>query len=151
MSEALKEANEAYRLDEVPVGAVIVDSDGVIISRAHNLKETNNNPCGHAEILAIQEAANRLSNWRLLDSSIFVTLEPCPMCLSAISQARISKLIFGAYDSKGGALSLGYNFYSDKRLNHNFSVIGGINHFECSKILSDFFKQKRLNYKTVSN
>ncbi len=146
MDEALKEANIAFNKDEVPVGAVIIAADGKIISRASNLKETTNNPCGHAEILAIQEAAKNIGSWRILNSTIFVTLEPCPMCLSAISQARISKLVFGAYDSKGGALSLGYNLNNDKRLNHSFSTIGGIKHFECSKIISDFFKQKRLHY-----
>jgi tRNA(adenine34) deaminase len=147
MDEALKEAETAFQLDEVPVGAVIVDKDGIIISTAHNIKESSHDPCGHAEILAIQKAAKSLSSWRLNEASIFVTLEPCPMCLSAISQARISKLFFGAYDSKGGSLSLGYNLYKDKRLNHRFSVVGGIKHFECSKIISDFFRQKRLQYR----
>ena len=146
MDEALIEAHKAYREDEVPIGAVIVDKDGTIISRAHNQKEKVHNPCGHAEILAITDAAKKLGNWRLLDCSIYVTLEPCPMCLSALVQARISYLYFGAYDTKGGALSLNYNFYKDQKLNHSFPVLGGLRHFECSKLLSTFFKEKRSVY-----
>lgn len=146
MDEALKEAHKAYREDEVPIGAVIVDSEGAIISRAHNQKEKAHNPCGHAEILAVTEAAKKLSNWRLLGCSIYVTLEPCPMCLSALVQARIEHLYFGAYDPKGGALSLNYNFYKDHKLNHSFPVLGGLRHFECSKLLSTFFKEKRTSY-----
>ena len=146
MDEAIKEAHKAYREDEVPIGAVVVDSEGVIISRAHNQKEKVFNPCGHAEILAITEAAKKLNNWRLLNCSLYVTLEPCPMCLSALVQARIGHLYFGAYDAKGGALSLNYNFYKDQKLNHSFPVLGGLRHFECSKLLSTFFKEKRSGY-----
>jgi tRNA(adenine34) deaminase len=146
MDEALIEAEKAYRLDEVPIGAVIVDSRGMILSRSHNIKEKNHNPCGHAEILAITEAAKKLNNWRLLDCSLYVTLEPCPMCLSAMIQARIGTLYFGAYDPKGGSLSLNYNFYKDQKLNHAFPVIGGLRHFECSKLLSSFFREKITNY-----
>ncbi len=146
MDEALIEAEKAYRIDEVPIGAVIVDSNGAILSRSHNLKEKVFNPCGHAEILAIVEAAKKIKNWRLKECSIYVTLEPCPMCLNAMVQARIEKLYFGAYDSKGGSLSLNYNFYKDQKLNHSFSVVGGVRHFECSKLLSQFFREKRVNY-----
>jgi tRNA(adenine34) deaminase len=146
MDEALIEAEKAYRIDEVPIGAVIVDLNGVILSRSHNLKEKVFNPCGHAEILAIVEAAKKIKNWRLKECSIYVTLEPCPMCLNAMVQARIEKLYFGAYDSKGGSLSLNYNFYKDQKLNHSFSIVGGVRHFECSKLLSQFFREKRVNY-----
>ena len=146
MDEALIEAEIAYHEYEVPIGAVVVDSAGVILSRAHNIKEKNHNPCGHAEILALIEAAKKSSNWRLLNCSIYVTLEPCPMCLSAMIQARIGTLYFGAYDPKGGSLSLNYNFYKDQKLNHSFSVVGGLRHFECSKLLSNFFREKRSNY-----
>lgn len=147
MDEALIEAEKAYRIDEVPVGAVIVDSAGVIISKAHNKKEKAFNPCGHAEILAITEAAQKINNWRLIGCSIFVTLEPCPMCLGAISQSRIENLYFGAYDSKGGAISLNYNLYKDSRLNHKFNIIGGLKHFDCSRIISTFFREKRSTYR----
>lgn len=149
MDEALIEADKAYREDEVPIGAVIVDKDGVILSRSHNIKEKNYNPCGHAEVLAITDAAKKLNNWRLLDCSLFVTLEPCPMCLSAMIQARIGTLYFGAYDPKGGSLSLNYNFYKDQKLNHAFPVVGGLRHFECSKVLSRFFREKRTAYNKV--
>lgn len=146
MEEALKEAEIAYREAEVPIGAIIVDSKGTIIAKAHNEKETAHNPCGHAEILAIKKAAKQLNNWRLLETSLIVTLEPCPMCLAAMVQARISHLYFGAYDSKGGAISLNYNLHKDTRLNHQFQVTGGIRHFECSRLLSNFFKERRSNY-----
>lgn len=146
MDEALIEANKAYREDEVPIGAIVVDPNGTIIARAHNRKEHANNPCGHAEILAILEAAKKLNNWRLVGCSIYVTLEPCPMCLGAIVQSRLSNLYFGAYDAKGGAISLNYNLYKDKRLNHNFNVVGGILHYDCSRVLSRFFKEKRSTY-----
>lgn len=143
MLEALREAQEASFQDEVPVGCVIVGPHGEVLSRAHNLKEKLCDTTAHAELLAIREASNKIQNWRLLNCSIFVTLEPCPMCLSAILQARLSTLYFGAYDPKGGALSLGYNFPKDDRFNHRFGVVGGVNHYECSRLLSDYFKQKR--------
>jgi tRNA(adenine34) deaminase len=146
MDEALKEAEKAYREDEVPIGAVVVDAGGAIISRSHNHKEKAHNPCGHAEILAITEACKKIGNWRLVNCSIYVTLEPCPMCLSALVQTRIGHLYFGAYDAKGGALSLNYNFYKDQKLNHSFPVLGGLRHFECSRLLSTFFKEKRIGY-----
>lgn len=146
MDEALKEAHKAFKDDEVPIGAVIVDKEGTILAKAHNQKEKTHNPCGHAEILALQEACKKIGNWRLVDCTLYVTLEPCPMCLNALLQARIGKVVFGAYDRKGGAISLNYNFYKDKKLNHNFPIIGGIKHYECSKILSTFFKEKRISY-----
>lgn len=143
MSSALIEAETAYKNDEVPIGALIVNESGTIISKAHNIKEKNNDPCGHAEILAIREAAKNLKAWRLKGCTLFVTLEPCPMCLSAAVQARLDRVIFGAYDPKGGAISLGYNLYRDQRLNHNFDVIGGVLHYKCSNLLSTFFREKR--------
>lgn len=143
MKIALDEADIAYRLAEVPVGAVIVDAKGEVISKAHNLKESVHNPCGHAELLAIQAAAQKIQGWRLEDCTLYVTLEPCPMCLAAIGQARIRHVVFGAYDSKGGALSLGYPLHKDQRLNHRFSITGGVLHYECSRLLSQFFKERR--------
>lgn len=136
-------ALDAKSKDEVPVGALIVSPFGEILSMTHNLKETDFDPTSHAEILAIQQASKELKNWRLIDCSMFVTLEPCPMCLSAIVQSRVKNLYFGAYDKKGGAISLGYNFHNDSRLNHKLSVFGGFNHFESSQLLSNFFRMKR--------
>ncbi|MBY0516025.1 MAG: nucleoside deaminase [Bacteriovoracaceae bacterium] len=149
MKLSLEQADLAWKLQEVPIGAVIVDSKGEILARTHNLKETAHDACGHAEILAIQEASKKLNSWRLNDCRLYVTLEPCPMCLSAIGQARLSQVIFGAYDRKGGAISLGYPLHNDQRLNHRFSVMGGVMHFECSKQLSDFFKQRRASHGSV--
>ena len=150
MSKALDQAQIASSMDEVPVGALIVSADGKELGAAGNEKESLKNPCAHAEILAIQRACEKMENWRLTGCTLFVTLEPCPMCLAAMIQARIERLVFGAYDTKGGALGLGYNLHNDSRLNHRFSVVGGIRHFECSKIMSDFFRRKRDGY-NISN
>lgn len=147
MQEAEMLAQKAFDMDEVPVGAIIVNEHKEIIGRGYNDKETNHNPCGHAEINAIIEATKHIGDWRLTGSSIFVTLEPCPMCLGAIVHARLSALFFGAYDKKAGSISLGYEMYKDKRLNHNFKVYGGLNHFQNSKLVSDFFKAKRALHK----
>lgn len=148
MNIALEEAELAYKASEVPVGAVLVSSSGSILSKQFNLKENHFNPTGHAEILCLAEAGKKIQNWRLSDCTLYVTLEPCPMCLSAMVQSRLKQCVFGAYDSKGGALSLGYYLHQDKRLNHQFSILGGVRHFECSKLLSQFFKERRSNYKT---
>ncbi len=147
MNIALEQAELAYRAQEVPVGALLVSPTGDILSRQFNLKESNFNPVAHAEILALTEGAKKLQNWRLTDCYLYVTLEPCPMCLTALVQARVKACIFGAYDQKGGALSLGYLLHQDKRLNHQFSVVGGVMHFECSRILSQFFRERRTSYR----
>ncbi len=143
---ALEQAELAFKAQEVPVGAVLVSQNGDVLSKQHNLKESEFNPTAHAEILAIVDGAKKLQNWRLSDCTLYVTLEPCPMCLAALVQCRVRKCIFGAYDPKGGALSLGYRFHSDKRLNHQFSIMGGVKHFECSKLLSHFFRERRTGY-----
>jgi len=146
MGEAIKEAEMAFSNGEVPVGAVIVDSQNRIISKAHNLKESNNDPCGHAEIIAIRQASKKLENWRLPGCKIYVTLEPCVMCMGAIVQSRLKNLIFGAYDPKGGAISNGFNIHQSIDLNHRFLVTGGVEHYTCSNLLSSFFKERRLFY-----
>ncbi len=147
MKIALEQAEQAYRLQEVPVGALLVSPAGDILSRQHNLKESHFNPVAHAEMLALTEGAKKLQNWRLTDCILYVTLEPCPMCLTALVQSRVKACVFGAYDQKGGALSLGYHLHRDKRLNHQFSVVGGVMHFECSRILSQFFRERRTSYR----
>jgi len=147
MSLAYEQAQIAAWNGEVPVGAIVVSGQGQVLSQSYNLKERNFDSCAHAEILAIREAGLQQKGWRLTDCSMFVTLEPCPMCLSAMLQSRIGHLYFGAYDPKGGAISLGYNFYKDTRLNHCFNVTGGIQHYKCSDLLSQFFKQRRESYK----
>lgn len=146
MNIALEEAELAYKNNEVPVGAVLVGPTGAVLSRQFNLKEHHFNPTGHAEVLCLIEAGKKLQNWRLTDCTLYVTLEPCPMCLSAMVQSRLNQCVFGAYDSKGGSLSLGYHLHQDKRMNHQFSMLGGVKHFECSKLLSQFFKDRRRNY-----
>jgi tRNA(adenine34) deaminase len=147
MNLALEQADLAYRAHEVPVGAVLVSPAGEVLSSQHNLKESHFNPIAHAEMLTLTEGAKKLHNWRLTDCYLYVTLEPCPMCLTALVQARVKACIFGAYDQKGGALSLGYHLHRDKRLNHQFSIVGGVMHFECSRILSQFFRERRTSYR----
>lgn len=147
MGLALEQAELAYKEQEVPVGAILVSPNGDILSRQFNLKESQFNPVAHAEVLAIIEGSKKLQNWRLSECTLYVTLEPCPMCLAALVQARVKCCVFGAYDLKGGALSLGYKMNADKRLNHQFSSVGGIKHYECSKLMSQFFRERRSGYK----
>lgn len=150
MQTALIQAEKAYSLDEVPVGAVLVDDTGKVIAEAYNLKEKNHDPCGHAEILCLRQASENLKSWRLENCTLYVTLEPCPMCLGAMVHARIKRLVFGAYDAKGGAISLGYRLFQDDRLNHRFEVIGGVEHYPCSQLLSQFFREKRQQYRQLN-
>jgi tRNA(adenine34) deaminase len=142
MEEALVLARKAAEEDEVPVGAIIVSPQGEIIAKRHNLREKDQNPLAHAEILAIQDAARVLKSWRLTNCTLVVTLEPCPMCLAACQQARMIQVVYGAKDPKGGALSLGYSLHEDPRTHHRFNVVQEVN-IECSEILSRFFQKKR--------
>lgn len=141
LQEAIKEAKKAAEIGEVPVGAVIV-KDGKIISSAHNMKEITKDPTGHAEILAIKEATNRLNDWRLSGCDMYVTLEPCTMCAGAIVQSRIRRLYIGVFDPKGGGCGSVFNITQSENLNHWVNVIWMYNE-ECSMILQEFFKQKR--------
>ena len=143
MKIAIEQAKLAYKLDEVPIGAVVVDKNGEIISLGHNLRESKKSPSAHAEVLAIEEACKKLETWRLLGCTIYVTLEPCIMCAGLMHQSRISRCVFGAFDKKAGALSTLYQIGNDERLNHNFDVEGGVLEEECAKLLSDFFKARR--------
>ncbi len=142
MQEALAEAQLALASGEVPIGAVVV-LDGKIIGRGHNLREANNDPTAHAEILAIQEAAKHLNRWRLTNATLYVTLEPCPMCAGAIVNARLQRLVFGAYDPKAGAVTSLMNLVQDKRLNHFVEVYDGICQRECTELLQGFFQELR--------
>ena len=146
MKEALKEAQKAAQKGEVPIGAVIV-SDNKIIARGHNLKETAADATNHAEIIAIKRASKKLGRWRLTDSTIYVTLEPCLMCMGALIQARIERLVFGCYDPKTGACGSLYNLSHDKRLNHRIQVTEGVMAGECGKILKGFFNGLRNKYR----
>ncbi|MGD8538188.1 MAG: tRNA adenosine(34) deaminase TadA [Candidatus Aminicenantes bacterium] len=141
MREALLEAERAAENDEVPVGAVVI-SDEKILSRAHNKTISLNDPTAHAEILAIREACRKRENYRISDCDLYVTLEPCVMCLGAVLQARIRRLIFGALDPKSGAVESIMTLPFD-RMNHSIEIEGGILAEECGKILKDFFANKR--------
>ena len=141
MREALEQASRAERAGEVPVGAVVVQGDK-IIGRGYNRNISTNDPTAHAEILAIKEAARRLQNYRLLECDLYVTLEPCAMCLGAAVHARISRLFYGARDPKGGAVDSALSFPMD-RMNHRIEIKGGILSSECGNILKDFFKTRR--------
>ncbi len=142
MRVALEEAKKAFDEDEVPVGAVIV-KDGEIIARAHNRRESTLDPTAHAEILAIREASKRLKNWRLTDTTLYVTKEPCPMCAAAIVHARIKRVVYGCKDEKGGGVDSLYSILTDPRLNHQAEVVSGVMSEECAELLVNFFRQKR--------
>ncbi len=142
MQEALNEAALAEVLAEVPIGAVIVFG-GEIIGRGHNLRETSNDPTTHAEMIAIRQAAEKLGSWRLLDCTLYVTLEPCVMCMGAIILARIPHLVYGCRDPRVGAVGSIYNFAEDERFNHKVDVREGVLQEECSTQLSAFFKKLR--------
>jgi tRNA(adenine34) deaminase len=142
MQQAFREAEKAYDKGEIPVGSVIVFNN-TIIGRGHNLTESLQDPTAHAEILAITAAANYLGSRRLLDTAMYVTLEPCSMCAGAIVLARIPQLIYGTRDAKAGACGTFYNIVQDKRLNHQVELIEGVLENKCSLILSDFFQKLR--------
>lgn len=142
MSEALKEAKIAYTLEEVPIGAV-VEKDGEIIGRGHNLTETLKDPTAHAEILALREAAKYLGGWRLSGCSLYVTAEPCAMCAGAIVWSRIEKLCIGTMDPKSGACGSVFNIPQEPKLNHYVEIESGIMRQECQDILKTFFKELR--------
>ena len=142
MREAIAEARRAACAGEAPVGAVIV-LGGKIIARAHNLKESLGDPTAHAEVLAIRQAAGSLGAWRLSGATLYVTLEPCPMCAGAIVQARMERLVYGAYDPKAGAAGTLLDIPRDMRLNHWVSVTGGVLAEECGAIMAGFFSDCR--------
>ena len=146
MRIALNEAKKAALVDEVPIGCVII-KDGKIISKGHNVRETKNDPCGHAEIIAIRKAAKKLGDWQLVDCELFVTLEPCIMCSGAIIQSRIAGIFFGARDFKGGAAGSSIDVFKADNINHHPSITSGVLEEECSRIIKDFFKAKRKNMK----
>lgn len=146
MKAALQEAQKAFDKKEVPIGAVAVQA-GKIIARAHNLRESKNDPLGHAEIILLQKLTQKLKRWRMNNILIYVTLEPCLMCMGALMQARIGHLIFGALDPKAGACGSLYDFSQDFRLNHRIQVVPFMLQQECSSLLSLFFKKIRLKKK----
>ena len=142
MREALTLAKEAAQIGEIPVGALVVDGNGNIISRANNLRETKKNAIAHAEMLAIEQACSALGGWRLQGCTLYVTLEPCPMCAGALVNSRISRVVFGAYDMQAGCCGSVINFNAYP-FNHAFEIEGGVLEDECRKVLTEFFKKKR--------
>lgn len=142
MRMALEQAALAPESGEVPIGAVLIHQ-GQVLARAHNLRETRQDPTAHAEILVIQEAAEKLGTWRLIDCTLYVSLEPCPMCAGAIVQSRIARTVFGAWDPKTGACGSLMDIPTDPRLNHRVMVAGGLCELESQALLREFFQQRR--------
>ena len=142
MRLALREAEAAFIEEEGPVGAVLVVDGQVIISTRNN-RETSFDPTGHAEIIAIREAAHKMHRWRLLDATLYVTKEPCPMCAGAMVNARLGRLVYGCGDVKGGAVANLYHLLSDSRLNHQVEVVSGVLEEECAQLLKRFFAIRR--------
>jgi tRNA(adenine34) deaminase len=142
MKMALEEAGLAFTEGEVPVGAVLV-KEGAVAAKAHNCRESSNDPTGHAEILAIRSGACQNGNWRLTDATLYVTKEPCIMCAGAMFNGRLGRLVYGCKDEKGGAVDSLYNLLSDRRLNHQVEVTSGVLQEECAEILQRFFRSRR--------
>lgn len=146
MREALQLAQQAAQAGEVPVGAVVV-KDGVIVGRGGNAPISRHDPSAHAEMVALRDAAQHFGNYRLLGCELFVTLEPCVMCVGAMFHARIGRVVFGAHDYKTGAAGSVFNLFDETRLNHHARVHGGVLADECGKALSDFFAARRAQQK----
>ncbi len=142
MAMALDEARLAAQIGEVPIGAVVV-CEGAVVARGHNRREIDHDPAGHAELIAIRQAASKLERWRLSDCTVYVTLEPCPMCAGLMHQARIARCVYATADPKAGALGTLYDLSDDERLNHRFEVSKGIHAEESSALLKEFFGQLR--------
>jgi tRNA(adenine34) deaminase len=143
MQQALALANQAATFDDVPVGALVVNDQGEIIGVGENLREKNNDPTAHAEIVAIKNAAQKIGNWRLDDLTMVVTLEPCAMCAGAIVQTRMKRLVFGAFDEKAGAVGSIWDVVRDPRALTKIEVISGVLEKECAQVLTNFFKGRR--------
>ena len=147
MRLALNEAKKAGQKNEVPVGAVLVSDSDQILSLAHNQVEKLSDPTAHAEILALRSGARKASNYRLLNTTLYVTVEPCVMCMGAILHARVSRVVFGTYDPKWGAAGSLYNFSKDDRFNHQLKIVYGVCYEECKTLIQGFFKTRRIEHK----
>ena len=149
MGIALREAKKASDRGEVPIGAVLVRDD-TVLGRGFNFREARHDPTAHAEMIAIRRAAGKEASWRLTNATLYVTLEPCLMCMGAMLLARIDRVVFGCHDPKGGAAGSLYDLSDDSRLNHRLVVTAGVREMECSAILSDFFAELRRAKKKVN-
>jgi tRNA(adenine34) deaminase len=150
MELAIEEAKKAKNIGEVPIGAVLV-KDNMVISSSYNLRETTQNALGHAEIAVINDACDKLGTWRLEDTVLYVTLEPCPMCAGAIIQSRIPVVVYGAKDPKAGCGGSIYNLLQEERFNHRCEVLDGVLQEECSELLKTFFRELRENKKKMEH
>jgi tRNA(adenine34) deaminase len=144
MKVAITEAQRALKKREVPIGAVLTDVNHQVLAAAHNQTITFNDPTAHAEILVLRSAASKIGNYRLLNTMLYVTVEPCPMCMGAAIHARVSKVIFGTQDPKWGAAGSLYNFAADQRFNHQPEIIEGVCKVDCKSLIQEFFRQKRV-------
>ena len=143
MKMAITEAQKAQQKGEVPIGAVLVAQNRDVLAAKHNQTIARNDPTAHAEMLALRSAASKIGNYRLLNTTLYVAVEPCPMCMGAIIHARISRLVFGPRDTKWGAAGSLFNFAQDHRFNHQPMIVEGICEADCKRLLQDFFRQKR--------
>ncbi len=143
MRMAIEEARNGLAIDEVPVGAVLVDTSGEVIAKGFNRTIIDSDPTAHAEILVLREGAEKIRNYRLLNTILYATVEPCVMCMGAVIHARVSKVVFGAFDTKWGAAGSLYDFSTDKRLNHSPKIVPGVLADECRELIVSFFKNKR--------
>lgn len=150
MKEALREARKAYALGEVPIGSVVV-LDGEIIGRGHNLREVLKDSTCHAEIIAMREAAQKIGDWRLSGTTLYSTIEPCPMCAGALVQFRVKTLVYGAADLKAGAVDSLLDLVRDPRFNHRVEVVSGVLEQECADIVRQFFRELRQSKKSLTN
>lgn len=143
MQAALAEARQAGQKNEVPVGAVVVDAEGRRLAAAHNQVIAQADPSAHAEILALRAACRKAGNYRLPGTTLYVTVEPCPMCMGAMIHARVARVVFGAFDTRWGAAGSLYNLAGDSRLNHRVTIVSGILEEPCRQLMQDFFRQRR--------
>jgi tRNA(adenine34) deaminase len=143
MAAALEEARAALATGDVPIGAVVLDPDGAVVGRGHNVREAEGDPTGHAEIVALREGAKATGSWRLEGCALVVTLEPCTMCAGAAVLARVARVVFGAYDDKAGAVGSLWDVVRDRRLNHRPEVVTGVLAAESTALLDEFFRGQR--------
>lgn len=142
MGLALEEAEKAFKLGEVPIGAILV-KNGEVIARAHNMREHWNDATAHAEVIAIRQACEKLGSWRLAGATLYVTIEPCPMCAGALVLARVQRLVYGSNDYKAGAVESIFNIVQNGALNHRLDVTAGVREEECANIMREFFRMRR--------
>lgn len=147
MNLALTEAKKAGQIDEVPIGAVLVSENGEILAAAHNQTRKRNDPTAHAEIIALRMAAEKINNYRLLNTNLYVTVEPCIMCTGALIHARVERIVYGTSDLKWGGVDSLYSLAEDSRLNHQIEILSGVCEDDCRNLMQEFFRAKRIKHK----